>query len=142
MTYVYLYTTVTGVTTSFRGSSEVPSHQCLFLQDSNLTWHTDNPALTDCFERTVLIWVPCIYLWLAAFLDAYYIVSSKERNIPWNILNISKLIITSLLIVLTFVDLGVTVHRESKEDDNVFSVDYYTPIIKILTFVSIFCLYF
>ncbi|XP_073949374.1 multidrug-Resistance like Protein 1 isoform X2 [Choristoneura fumiferana] len=102
--------------------------------DSNLTWHTDNPELTDCFERTVLVWLPCIYLWLAAFLEAYYIISSKERNIPWNILNISKLIITSLLIVLTFVDLGVTVHRESREDENVFSVDYYTPIIKILTF--------
>ncbi|XP_047989436.1 multidrug resistance-associated protein 1 isoform X3 [Leguminivora glycinivorella] len=102
--------------------------------DSNLTWHTDNPELTECFEKTVLIWVPCIYLWLAAFLETYYIISSKERNIPWNPLNISKLIITSLLIVLTFADLGTTVHRFSRQEEDVFNVDYYTPIVKILTF--------
>ncbi|XP_063535449.1 multidrug resistance-associated protein 1 [Cydia strobilella] len=102
--------------------------------DTNLTWNTDNPELTECFEKTVLIWVPCIYLWLAAFLDTYYIINSKERNIPWNPLNISKLIITSLLIVLTFVDLGTTVHRFSRQEEDVFNVDYYTPIVKILTF--------
>ncbi|CAH2076223.1 unnamed protein product, partial [Iphiclides podalirius] len=101
--------------------------------DSNLTWYTDNPEFTPCFEKTVLVWTPCIYLWVAALLDAYYILNSKERNIPWNILNTSKLLITCLLIVLKFVDLGVTVHKSSKEEE-VFNADYYSPIIKILTF--------
>lgn len=109
-----------------------------FFQNSNLTWYTDSPELTPCFQKTVLVWTPCLYLWVAAFLDTYYILNSKERNIPWNILNISKLFITCLLIVLKFVDLGVTVHTSSQEDMAVFSADYYSPIIKILTFVSIF----
>ncbi|XP_035434175.2 multidrug resistance-associated protein 1 isoform X1 [Spodoptera frugiperda] len=102
--------------------------------NSNLTWYTDSPELTPCFQKTVLVWTPCLYLWVAAFLDTYYILNSKERNIPWNILNISKLFITCLLIVLKFVDLGVTVHTSSQEDMAVFSADYYSPIIKILTF--------
>ncbi|CAK1601166.1 unnamed protein product [Parnassius mnemosyne] len=101
--------------------------------DSNLTWYTDNPELTPCFEKTVLVWTPCIYLWVAALLETYYILSSKERNIPWNILNISKLVVTCVLIILKFVDLGVTVHKSSKEEE-VFNADYYNPIIKILTF--------
>ncbi|XP_072938928.1 multidrug resistance-associated protein 1 isoform X2 [Epargyreus clarus] len=101
--------------------------------DANKTWYTDNPEFTPCFEKTVLIWIPCLFLWVAALLDAYYILHSKERNIPWNILNITKLIITCLLIVLKFVDLGVTVHRSSKEE-TVFNADYYSPIVKILTF--------
>ncbi|XP_045534713.1 multidrug resistance-associated protein 1 isoform X4 [Papilio machaon] len=101
--------------------------------DSNLTWYTDNPEFTPCFEKTVLVWTPCLFLWVAALLEAYYILNSKERNIPWNILNISKLVITCLLIVLKFVDLGVTVHKSSK-DEEVFNADYYSPIIKILTF--------
>ncbi|XP_013142439.1 PREDICTED: multidrug resistance-associated protein 1 [Papilio polytes] len=101
--------------------------------DSNLTWYTDNPEFTPCFEKTVLVWTPCLFLWVAALLDTYYILNSKERNIPWNILNISKLVITCLLIVLKFVDLGVTVHKSSK-DEEVFNADYYSPIIKILTF--------
>lgn len=107
------------------------------FQDSNLTWHTDNPDLTPCFEKTVLVWTPCIYLWIASLLDAYYIFYSKERNIPWNILNISKLIVTCLLIVLKFVDLGVSVHRSSQQEEDVPNNDYYCPIIKLLTFVSI-----
>ncbi|XP_022835138.1 multidrug resistance-associated protein 1 isoform X3 [Spodoptera litura] len=102
--------------------------------NSNLTWYADSPELTPCFQKTVLVWTPCLYLWVAAFLDTYYILNSKERNIPWNILNISKLFITCLLIVLKFVDLGVTVHTSSQEDMAVFSADYYSPIIKILTF--------
>lgn len=112
------------------------------FQDNNLTWNTDSPELTPCFQKTVLIWIPCAFLWVGAFLETYYILNSKERNIPWNIFNISKLIITILLIVLKFVDLGVTVHTASKEEEDVFNVDYYGPIVKILTFVSNFELNF
>ncbi|VVD06181.1 unnamed protein product [Leptidea sinapis] len=106
--------------------------------DSNLTWYTENPEFTPCFEKTVLIWIPCGFLWLTALLDAYYILNSKERNIPWNILNISKLVITILLIVFKFVDLGVAVHKSSNEEEDVFSADYYAPLVKILTFFGVF----
>ncbi|KAJ8730882.1 hypothetical protein PYW08_002295 [Mythimna loreyi] len=102
--------------------------------NSSLSWYTDNPELTPCFQKTVLVWTPCLYLWVAAFLDTYYILNSKERNIPWNVLNISKLFVTCLLIVLKFVDLGVTVHTSSQGEKEVFSADYYSPIVKILTF--------
>ncbi|KAJ0175661.1 hypothetical protein K1T71_008820 [Dendrolimus kikuchii] len=103
--------------------------------NSSLSWYTENPELTPCFQKTVLVWIPCLYLWAAAFLDIYYILNSKERNIPWNILNISKLVLTCILIVLKFVDLGVTVHKSSNGEEDVFNADYYSPIIKILTFV-------
>lgn len=43
-----------------------------------------------------------------------------------------------MLIVLKFVDLGVTVHKSSNGDEDVFNADYYSPVVKILTFVSIF----
>lgn len=107
------------------------------FQDHNLTWHTENPDLTPCFEKTALVWTPCIYLWVASLLDAYYIFNSKERNIPWSVLNISKLIVTGLLIVLKFVDLGVSVFRSSQHEEKIPNNDYYSPIIKLITFVSI-----
>lgn len=37
-----------------------------FIQDWNRTWYTANPDLTQCFQNTVLVWVPCVYLWLLA----------------------------------------------------------------------------
>lgn len=39
---------------------------CTLIQDWNRTWYTANPDLTQCFQNTVLVWVPCIYLWLLA----------------------------------------------------------------------------
>uniref|UniRef100_A0A8C7RCW9 ABC-type glutathione-S-conjugate transporter n=1 Tax=Oncorhynchus mykiss TaxID=8022 RepID=A0A8C7RCW9_ONCMY len=34
--------------------------------DWNRTWYTDKPDLTECFQNTVLVWFPCVYLWLLA----------------------------------------------------------------------------
>lgn len=68
-------------------------------------------------------------------MEFSYALHSKERNIPWNYLNISKIFITFLLMVLTLVDLGFSVHKSS--NDVVPDVEYYSPIIKIITFVRI-----
>lgn len=82
----------------------------------------------------MLVWIPCVFLWLFCGLDFFYIRNSLNRNIPWNILNISKLIITLLLVILTICDLGSAISRQSEID--IYPVDYYTPAIKIGTFVS------
>lgn len=57
-----------------------------------------------------------------------------NRNVPWGVLNISKLIITGALILLTIVDLCMAASHN--KDENIFPVDFYTPAIKIVTFVS------
>ncbi|KAF3845736.1 hypothetical protein F7725_002814 [Dissostichus mawsoni] len=33
------------------------------VSDWNLTWYTSRPDLTKCFQHTVLVWFPCVYLW-------------------------------------------------------------------------------
>ncbi|XP_014219235.1 multidrug resistance-associated protein 1 isoform X2 [Copidosoma floridanum] len=102
--------------------------------DANLSWYTDNPDLTECFQKTVLIWVPCIFLWICSSFEAYYLVNSKRKNIPLTWLFISKYIITVALILLTVLDLGKTI-RNWVLDNIVYDVDFLTPCIKILTFI-------
>lgn len=54
---------------STAGCSDLSFYEFLVfypLQDWNRTWYTANPDLTQCFQNTVLVWVPCIYLWLLA----------------------------------------------------------------------------
>lgn len=46
----------------------------------------------------------------------------------------SKLAVTGVLVVLTFVDLGWAIGQ--KNEPYIFPVDFYTPVIKIVTFVS------
>nr|XP_034987531.1 multidrug resistance-associated protein 6-like [Zootoca vivipara] len=46
------------------------------LWDWNQTWHTATPSFTSCFESTVLIWIPCVYLWVS--FPVYYLYLRKN----------------------------------------------------------------
>nr|CAD7428321.1 unnamed protein product [Timema monikensis] len=98
--------------------------------DANLTWYTEDPDLTPCFQKTVLIWLPCALLWGLSPLEAYYILGSRTRDITWNSLNVTKLVITSSLIFLCASDLGFEISRGSQGFD-VFSADYLAPLVKM-----------
>ncbi|XP_055613859.1 multidrug resistance-associated protein 1-like isoform X4 [Uranotaenia lowii] len=101
--------------------------------DLNVTWNTEDPDLTPCFQQTVLVWAPCAFLWLFAIIELNYLRNSQNRNIPWSVVNISKLAVISVLVALTIVDLVKAISAEVA----VAPVYYYTPVIKIATFV--FC---
>lgn len=60
--------------------------------------------------------------------------NAMNRNVPWGVLNCSKLVLTAALIILTAVDLIMALN--SRMEAHIYPVDFYTPIIKIATFVS------
>ncbi|CAG7821148.1 unnamed protein product, partial [Allacma fusca] len=39
---------------------------------SELTWNSNFPDLTSCFESTVLVWIPCGFLWLMAGYELFH----------------------------------------------------------------------
>ncbi|XP_044754614.1 multidrug resistance-associated protein 1 isoform X1 [Coccinella septempunctata] len=98
--------------------------------DTSLSWNTTDPDLTVCFERTVLLWIPCVFLWSFSFLEVSYILNSKNKDIPWNWLNVSKFILTLFLCVLSAVEFIVNLIS----DKELYNVDIFTPGIKILSF--------
>lgn len=81
--------------------------------------------------------MPCLFLWTFASLEVYYILNSKKRNIPWNWLNITKVLLTIVLILLSFTDLVTNLAYSESAEFTVYNVDIYTPVIKALSFVSI-----
>ncbi|KAJ6647722.1 Multidrug resistance-associated protein 1 [Pseudolycoriella hygida] len=101
--------------------------------NNNLTWFTEDPDLTVCFQKTVLVWAPCFYLWIFLWMDVVYIKRSMNANVPWGILNVSKLILTAALISLSAID--VFVAMSLNDSGKIFPVDFYTPLVKMLTFV-------
>ncbi|KAL3269849.1 hypothetical protein HHI36_008907 [Cryptolaemus montrouzieri] len=98
--------------------------------DTSLSWNTTDPDLTSCFERTVLAWLPCAFLWIFSFLEVFYILNSKNKDVPWNWLNGSKLFITLFLCVLSIVEFILNLSSNRV----LYSVDIYTPVIRILSF--------
>lgn len=110
----------------------------LYLQNTTAAWEVDDPDLTTCFEQTILIWIPCAFLWLFSIIELHYIRRSPNKNIPWTWKNVIKLGLTVFLIILTFVDIGIAI---SKQDAfAVHQVHFYTPVIKIASFVLAACL--
>ncbi|KAI8125132.1 Multidrug resistance-associated protein 1 [Lucilia cuprina] len=107
--------------------------------DSNETWYTVDPDFTPCFEQTVLVWAPCAFLWLFSIFDFYYLKASLDKNIPWNKLNISKLLLTLSLLVLTAVDFIMAMVYKADNDtaDLIYPVHIWTPVIKFATFILI-----
>lgn len=103
-------------------------------QNANLTWYTNDPDFTVCFQKTVLVWTPCLWLWTFLWLEIIYIKHSMSRNIPWGLLNVSKLALTTALILLTAIDLCVAISQ--RNGIILRPVDYCTPLIKLTTFVS------
>lgn len=108
-----------------------------FFQDANLTWHTEYPEVTECFQKSILIWTPCIFLWTFSSFEAYYLLNSKRKGVPLTWLFIVKFILNAALILLSLLDLGKSV-RDSWTNSPVFAVDYSTPCVKLVTFVSNF----
>ncbi|XP_071454835.1 multidrug resistance-associated protein 1-like [Hetaerina americana] len=101
--------------------------------DLNVTWHTDNPDLTICFQKTVLVWTPCAFLWLFSPLDFYHAYKSKNKNIPWSWLNVSKYIVKFVIIVVTLVDLAHICDLDLS-GEKLFPADHCAPIIRLFSF--------
>ncbi|XP_055109350.1 multidrug resistance-associated protein 1 isoform X2 [Symphalangus syndactylus] len=70
------------------------------LWDWNVTWYTSNPDFTKCFQSTVLVWVPCFYLW-ACFPFYFLYLSRHDRGyIQMTPLNKTKTLLATFLIQL------------------------------------------
>ncbi|XP_033614349.1 multidrug resistance-associated protein 1 isoform X3 [Fukomys damarensis] len=73
--------------------------------DWNATWYTSSPEFTKCFQNTVLVWVPCCYLW-ACFPFYFLYLSRHDRGyIQMTHLNKAKTALGFLLWVVCWADL-------------------------------------
>uniref|UniRef100_A0A8C7CB62 ABC-type glutathione-S-conjugate transporter n=1 Tax=Oncorhynchus kisutch TaxID=8019 RepID=A0A8C7CB62_ONCKI len=72
--------------------------------DWNRTWYTDKPDLTECFQNTVLVWFPCVYLWLLAPFYALKLYCHDCGCIRISTLCTAKTVLGFLLASFGFVD--------------------------------------
>ncbi|XP_042361797.1 multidrug resistance-associated protein 1 isoform X2 [Plectropomus leopardus] len=72
--------------------------------DWNRTWYTANPDLTQCFQNTVLVWLPCLYLWICAPIYLIYLRSHDRGYICMSHLNKAKTAVGLLLWIICWSD--------------------------------------
>ncbi|KAG7239908.1 hypothetical protein INR49_028169 [Caranx melampygus] len=74
------------------------------VHDWNRTWYTANPDLTQCFQNTVLVWLPCLYLWVCAPIYLIYLRSHDRGYICMSHLNKAKTAVGLLLWIICWSD--------------------------------------
>ncbi|XP_076122347.1 multidrug resistance-associated protein 1 isoform X2 [Alosa pseudoharengus] len=72
--------------------------------DWNRTWQSDNPDLTPCFQNTLLVWVPCLYLWISAPFYFLYLKFNDHGYICMTHLNKAKTAFGFLLWIICWAD--------------------------------------
>ncbi|KAK2916503.1 hypothetical protein Q8A67_000877 [Cirrhinus molitorella] len=72
--------------------------------DWNRTWQTHNPDLTPCFQNTVLVWIPCLYLWLFTPFYILYLKRNDRGYICMTHLNRAKTVIGFTLWLICWAD--------------------------------------
>ena len=107
--------------------------------NENVTWNTDHPDLTPCFHKTVLAWTPSLILFLISLFEVRKYSKQPNRDIPWNIYNVIKTLLTVCLVVLACTELVfmIVIGTAEKEVDDlvkIYPVDYVTNVVYILTY--------
>uniref|UniRef100_A0A2K5NEP1 Multidrug resistance-associated protein 1 n=1 Tax=Cercocebus atys TaxID=9531 RepID=A0A2K5NEP1_CERAT len=99
------------VQNEMRAQLRRPAHS---RQDWNVTWYTSNPDFTKCFQNTVLVWVPCFYLW-ACFPFYFLYLSRHDRGyIQMTLLNKTKTALGFLLWIVCWADLFYSFWERSR----------------------------
>uniref|UniRef100_A0A8C7JPC1 Multidrug resistance-associated protein 1 n=1 Tax=Oncorhynchus kisutch TaxID=8019 RepID=A0A8C7JPC1_ONCKI len=98
------------------------------VSDWNRTWHVGNPDLTQCFQNTVLVWVPCLYLWVCAPIYFLYLKSHDRGYICMTHLNRAKTAVGFLLWIVCWADVFYSFWERSQHDSGASSSSTQAPV--------------
>ncbi|XP_053413290.1 multidrug resistance-associated protein 1 isoform X3 [Nycticebus coucang] len=82
--------------------------------DLNVTWYTSNPDFTKCFQNTILVWVPCFYLWVCFPFYFLYLSQHDRGYIQMTHLNKAKTALGFLLWIVCWADLFYSFWERSR----------------------------
>uniref|UniRef100_A0A8C9ZRY3 Multidrug resistance-associated protein 1 n=1 Tax=Sander lucioperca TaxID=283035 RepID=A0A8C9ZRY3_SANLU len=105
----------------------------ILRKDWNRTWHTANPDLTQCFQNTVLVWLPCLYLWMCAPIYLIYLRSHDHGYICMSHLNKAKTAVGLLLWIICWSDVFYSFWERSHGTSVPALVHHVSPTLLGLT---------
>ena len=110
--------------------------------NSSLTWDSMHPDFTNCFQRTVLCWVPSLVLLFVGLFEipSYFSAANINRKIPWSLLNGLKLGATLGLVIVNILEIALIVISNADDDPmtNVAPSDYVAVSIFLFSYTVSF----
>uniref|UniRef100_A0A3B5AM29 ATP binding cassette subfamily C member 3 n=1 Tax=Stegastes partitus TaxID=144197 RepID=A0A3B5AM29_9TELE len=98
----------------------------------NETLHTDRPDLPECFQLSVLSWLPSIYLWAVSPIYLFYLKRNNKGYIMMSIMNRFKTVFGLLLWIVCWMDLFYTFH-ELRQGLSRPPIYFITPLVLGMT---------
>ena len=68
-----------------------------FKQNETRLLNGNYPEFTDCFQQTLLVWVPCGFLWLSAPFYLYHLLNVDGVTRPHSFLSVAKTVSTCVI---------------------------------------------
>ncbi|XP_074454081.1 multidrug resistance-associated protein 1 isoform X2 [Larus michahellis] len=84
------------------------------LWDWNQTWYTNTPRFTQCFESTVIAWIPCVYLWICFPFYYLYLRHKNKGYIRMSPIFKTKMVLGFILVILCFSNVFFTLWETSQ----------------------------
>ncbi|XP_075949233.1 ATP-binding cassette sub-family C member 3 isoform X3 [Anarhichas minor] len=100
--------------------------------EANQTLHTDRPDLPECFQLSVLSWLPCVYLWAVCPIYLFYLKRNNRGYIMMSIMNRFKTVFGLLLWIVCWTDLFYTFH-ELRQGHTQPPIYFVTPLVLGMT---------
>ena len=74
--------------------------------DANLTWYTETPSVPNCLQKTALLWLPCLLLFLVGVPSLLCTAASprKSRTLPTSSIFVARAVLHLLLLVPVVVE--------------------------------------
>lgn len=102
--------------------------------DTELSWNSQSPDLTPCFQETAMLWAPCVLLWVVMPFELSSYKMSRFKTLPWTFLNLLKVVLLCVLVLISAVEVTHAMLLYG-EGAMVFPVDYYSPLLRLATFI-------
>ncbi|KAM7371220.1 hypothetical protein PAMP_010709 [Pampus punctatissimus] len=99
---------------------------------ANQTLHTNRPDLPECFQLSVLSWLPCIYLWAVCPIYLFYLKKNNKGYIMMSIMNRFKTAFGLFLWIVCWTDLFYTFH-ELRQGHSQPPIYFITPLVLGMT---------
>lgn len=101
--------------------------------NANLTWYTENPDFTKCFQKTVFAWTPSAFFFFFAIfeLKKFSAKGHDKGSIRPNPYNLTKIVLALTLVSLSVAEIALWALK-----NDAYPADYLAPIVFLVTFMA------
>lgn len=104
------------------------------IWDDNLLFNSSYPQFTECSQNTLLVWVPCGFLWLTLPFYLYGLCSSNSIPLPLSSLNITKTFLSLVLFFITAIEMIKLGSDQADNNKEVPTALFLADAIKVASF--------